>query len=153
MTTTIQVEKSFADKRDYTHITLRNGLKCLLISDSGSEKSSAAMDVRVGHFSDPDDLPGLAHFCEHMLFLGTEKYPNENEYSSYLNNHGGSSNAYTACESVSLHSNLAYGNMGVGVIVKNSTGPTTLPPCHYVTELPLTSIPDKLLFRCLVSSL
>jgi len=23
--------------------------------------------------SDPDDLPGLAHFCEHMLFLGTEK--------------------------------------------------------------------------------
>jgi predicted Zn-dependent peptidase len=22
---------------------------------------------------DPTDLPGLAHFCEHMLFLGTEK--------------------------------------------------------------------------------
>jgi len=22
---------------------------------------------------DPDELPGLAHFCEHMLFLGTEK--------------------------------------------------------------------------------
>lgn len=28
---------------------------------------------------------GLAHFCEHMLFLGTEKYPEENEYSKYLN--------------------------------------------------------------------
>ena len=23
--------------------------------------------------SDPSQLPGLAHFCEHMLFLGTEK--------------------------------------------------------------------------------
>lgn len=23
--------------------------------------------------SDPRELPGLAHFCEHMLFLGTEK--------------------------------------------------------------------------------
>ena len=23
--------------------------------------------------SDPAELPGLAHFCEHMLFLGTEK--------------------------------------------------------------------------------
>ena len=23
--------------------------------------------------SDPEKLPGLAHFCEHMLFLGTEK--------------------------------------------------------------------------------
>ena len=100
MTTSVQVEKPFVDVRDYEHITLANGLRCLLVSDPGSEKSSAAMDVRVGHFSDPDELPGLAHFCEHMLFLGTEKYPNENEYSSYLNNHGGSSNAYTACESV-----------------------------------------------------
>ena len=26
-----------------------------------------------GHFSDPDNLFGLAHFCEHILFLGTEK--------------------------------------------------------------------------------
>lgn len=23
--------------------------------------------------SDPDDIPGLAHFCEHMVFLGTKK--------------------------------------------------------------------------------
>jgi insulysin len=40
----------------------------------------------------------LAHFLEHMLFLGTEKYPTENEYSQYLNSHGGYSNAYTAQE-------------------------------------------------------
>ena len=26
-----------------------------------------------GSMLDPDELPGLAHFCEHMLFLGTEK--------------------------------------------------------------------------------
>lgn len=26
-----------------------------------------------GYMSDPWELPGLAHFCEHMLFLGTEK--------------------------------------------------------------------------------
>ena len=37
-----------------------------------------------------------AHFLEHMLFLGTGKYPDENEYSKFLNHHGGSSNAYTA---------------------------------------------------------
>lgn len=29
-----------------------------------------------GHLKDPRDLPGLAHFCEHMLFLGTEKVMN-----------------------------------------------------------------------------
>ena len=37
----------------------------------------------------------IAHFCEHMSFLGTSKYPNENEFSSYLSLHGGTSNAYT----------------------------------------------------------
>lgn len=47
------------------------------------------MDVHVGHFSDPATLPGLAHFCEHMLFLGTKGYPDENAYSQYLSAHGG----------------------------------------------------------------
>jgi hypothetical protein len=30
---------------------------------------------------DPQELPGLAHFCEHMLFYSSEKYPVEDEYS------------------------------------------------------------------------
>lgn len=41
---------------------------------------------------------GLAHFLEHMLFMGTEQYPEENGYSAYLNAHGGGSNAYTSQE-------------------------------------------------------
>ncbi len=49
-----------------------------------------------GSLEDPEDLAGLAHFCEHMLFLGTEKYPSENEYQSFLQQHSGSSNAYTS---------------------------------------------------------
>ena len=36
---------------------------------------SCVRQVAVGQFSDPDSLPGLAHFLEHMLFMGTEKYP------------------------------------------------------------------------------
>ena len=38
---------------------------------------------------------GLSHYLEHMLFMGSEKFPDENEYDAYLNNNGGSSNAYT----------------------------------------------------------
>lgn len=53
--------------------------------------------------SDPKELPGLAHFCEHMLFLGTEKYPLENEYSKYLSEHGGSSNASTSAEDTNYY--------------------------------------------------
>lgn len=48
-----------------------------------------------GYLCDPKELPGLAHFCEHMLFLGTKKYPNENDYVKFLSEHGGSSNAAT----------------------------------------------------------
>ena len=49
-------------------------------SDVDAEKSAASIDVHVGHTSDPDEVPGIAHFCEHMLFLGTEKYPVEGVY-------------------------------------------------------------------------
>ena len=45
--------------------------------------------------TDPQELPGLAHFCEHMLFLGTEKFPDKNEYHKFLSQHGGGANAVT----------------------------------------------------------
>jgi insulysin len=43
------------------------------------------------------DLPGLAHFLEHMLFTGSAKYPSEGEYHEFIQQNGGSANAYTAC--------------------------------------------------------
>lgn len=45
----------------------------MLINDPDTDKEAAAMDVRVGQTSDPSHLQGTAHFCEHMLFLGTGK--------------------------------------------------------------------------------
>uniref|UniRef100_A0A7N6AIG1 Nardilysin a (N-arginine dibasic convertase) n=1 Tax=Anabas testudineus TaxID=64144 RepID=A0A7N6AIG1_ANATE len=64
-----------------------------------SEKqAAAALCISVGSFSDPDDLPGLAHFLEHMVFMGSEKYPAENGFDAFLKKHGGSDNASTDCE-------------------------------------------------------
>lgn len=45
-------------------------------------------------------MQGLSHYLEHMLFMGSQKFPDENEYDAYLTNNGGSANAYT--ELVSL---------------------------------------------------
>lgn len=45
-------------------------------------KSSAALSMAVGSFRDPTTAQGLAHYLEHMLFMGTAKYPDENDYSN-----------------------------------------------------------------------
>uniref|UniRef100_A0A3P8UIK5 Nardilysin b (N-arginine dibasic convertase) n=1 Tax=Cynoglossus semilaevis TaxID=244447 RepID=A0A3P8UIK5_CYNSE len=66
--------------------------------EEDEEEAAAALCISVGSFSDPDDLPGLAHFLEHMVFMGSEKYPAENGFDAFLKKHGGSDNASTDCE-------------------------------------------------------
>lgn len=41
---------------------------------------------------------GTAHFLEHMVFMGSEKYPNENAYDSFVSSNGGYCNAFTEGE-------------------------------------------------------
>ncbi|CAJ0588568.1 unnamed protein product [Cylicocyclus nassatus] len=97
------IHKSPEDQREYRGLELVNGLKVFLVSDPTTDKSAAAMDVNVGHLMDPWELPGLAHFCEHMLFLGTDKYPSENEYSKFISANAGNTNAYTAADHTNYH--------------------------------------------------
>ena len=104
----ITVQKSASDTRDYRYLKLKNDLSVLLISDPTTDKAGAAMSVAVGYFCDPDDIAGVAHFCEHMLFLGTTKYPDENSYSAFLNENGGYSNAYTSKESTNYYFQLTH---------------------------------------------
>ncbi|VDN41544.1 unnamed protein product [Gongylonema pulchrum] len=91
----------------YRGLELANGLRVLLVSDPETDKSAASLDVNVGHLMDPWELPGLAHFCEHMLFMGTDKYPSENEYSKFISSHGGVTNAYTSADHTNYHFDIA----------------------------------------------
>ena len=144
--------RSKMDKKLYRHITLPNGLKCVLICDTvamhqrrpdsycesdgdndsdgkevnggedegsddeseddedenGPRKAATALLVNAGSYHDPPHLQGLAHFLEHMLFLGTESFPVENAYDKFLSQHGGDDNAYTG-ESSSVIDALGFG--------------------------------------------
>ncbi len=93
---TAQIRTSPNDDRAYEYFDLDNGMKVLLVSDPGADKSAASLAVFRGSFDDPKGRGGLAHFLEHMLFLGTEKYPETDGYQSFISTHGGTHNAYTA---------------------------------------------------------
>lgn len=86
------------DEREYRLLTLENQMQVLLISDPDTLKAAASLDVNVGSGDNPEGRGGLAHFLEHMLFLGTDKYPDAAEYAEFVTEHGGNRNAYTSFE-------------------------------------------------------
>ena len=90
-----KVVKSPNDDREYRVITLPNQIEIMLVSDPSTEKSAASLSVGVGLLQDPMTQQGMAHYLEHMLFLGTEDYPDTKGYSEFMTANGGSQNAYT----------------------------------------------------------
>lgn len=103
------------DDREHRYLELPNGLKVLLISDPDSDQAAAALSVGVGSLADPPGREGLAHFLEHMLFLGTEKYPDPDEYGDFISRHGGRHNAYTAQDHTNYFFEIAAGQLEGGL--------------------------------------
>jgi insulysin len=97
------VIKSAKDHRAYRHLVLDNSLEVLIVHDHSTSKGAAAMTIHAGSFWDPPDIPGLAHFLEHMLFLGSEKYPRKDGFAHYIAQRSGSSNAETGSEHTTFY--------------------------------------------------
>ena len=91
----VTVEAVKGDKRETKTFSLNNGLDILLISDPDVHRSAAALSIGVGHLHDPVEKQGLAHYLEHMLFLGTKEFPEVGSFKKFLDEHSGGSNAYT----------------------------------------------------------
>ncbi len=102
------LKQSPNDLKHYLPLTLDNGLRVLLVNNPETNKSAAALAVNAGHFNDPNDRQGLAHFLEHMLFLGTEKYPDGSEYQKFISQYGGTNNAWTATEHTCFFFDIHY---------------------------------------------
>uniref|UniRef100_A0A1I7YS86 Insulin-degrading enzyme n=1 Tax=Steinernema glaseri TaxID=37863 RepID=A0A1I7YS86_9BILA len=84
-----------SDKELFRSVQLSNGLKIRLFSNQRLRDASANLDVDVGTVDDPDELPGLAHFCEHLLLMGNKKYPEEHGLNIFLAHNNGYNNAST----------------------------------------------------------
>ncbi len=96
------------DHRQYRGLTLENDLKAVLIEDKNASRSAVSLTINAGHFDDPVSRPGMAHFLEHMLFLGTEKYPDSGSYHAFVSQHGGHHNAWTGTEHTSFFSCVSH---------------------------------------------
>ncbi|OYW90100.1 MAG: hypothetical protein B7Z18_11995, partial [Alishewanella sp. 32-51-5] len=83
------------DQRQYKTLTLPNKIEVILVSDPTTENSAVSLSVGAGMLQDPMTQQGLAHYLEHMLFMGTERYPDPAEYSNFVSQHNGAANAYT----------------------------------------------------------
>jgi len=75
--------------------TLANGLRVTLRHVPDLKRCAAALRVAAGSHDVPLAWPGLAHFLEHLLFLGTERFPADEGLMAYVQGHGGQVNAST----------------------------------------------------------
>lgn len=94
--------KANGDYRDYQYYKLENEIEFFFIHDKKALNSAVSLSVNCGSYD--DEILGTAHFLEHMLFMGNEKYPDEKYYSSFISTHNGYCNAYTAGD----HTNYYY---------------------------------------------
>ena len=90
------IHKSDHDPRNYQAIRLDNGMTVLLVSDKQATRSLAALALPIGSLDDPDEQLGLAHYLEHMVLMGSKRYPQADSFAEFLKKHSGSHNASTA---------------------------------------------------------
>ncbi|WP_353539203.1 insulinase family protein [Colwellia sp. KU-HH00111] len=89
------IKQSKYDNRHYKVLRLPNKLELILVSDASLERSAVALAVKAGSYDETNGFWGQAHFLEHMLFLGTEKYPEVGSFNTFISSNGGMNNAYT----------------------------------------------------------
>ncbi len=87
----------------YQSKVLDNGLKVIVVRTDYPNIVSLQIPVRTGSRNEVEPgKSGFAHFFEHMMFRGTERYPSE-KYTAILKNAGADQNAYTTDDFTNYH--------------------------------------------------
>ena len=102
----MEIIKPPIDNREYKYLILDNKLQVVIINDKQTNISSVSLSVNIGYYNDQPDTPGLAHFLEHMIFMGSKKYPNVDQFMGYLNKYGGVTNAFTTFNMTNYYFNI-----------------------------------------------
>jgi protease-3 len=74
---------------------LENGVTVYLVSTAVAQ-AAISMRVGAGQYNSPRQYRGLAHYLEHCLFLGSQKYPTPEQLMQFAETNQGYANAFTA---------------------------------------------------------
>ncbi len=86
--------------------TLPNGLCVVLLEDHHAPVVAMQTWVRFGSADEGPAVAGIAHVFEHMLFKGTERFPN-GEIAALIEGAGGTVNAWTSYDETVYHVTLS----------------------------------------------
>lgn len=74
---------------------LANGAELRAQQQPWAQQVGLCLRVAAGSHDEPPAYPGLAHFLEHLLFLGSRNYPSDQGLMAFVQRHGGLVNAST----------------------------------------------------------
>ncbi|QMW15207.1 insulinase family protein [Pseudoalteromonas sp. MT33b] len=93
--------------QDYVLEELENGLRVMVVKTDYPDVVSLQIPVSVGSRNEVEEgKTGFAHFFEHMMFKGSEKFP-QDVYSDILKNSGVDNRAYTTNDYTNYHLNFS----------------------------------------------
>ncbi|UCH73477.1 MAG: insulinase family protein [Rhodospirillales bacterium] len=75
--------------------TLDNGMQVVVVSNHRAPVVTHMVWYRVGAMDEPPGRTGVAHLLEHLMFKGTDAYP-DGAFSQIVARHGGRENAFTS---------------------------------------------------------
>ncbi|OAE08511.1 pyrroloquinoline quinone biosynthesis protein PqqF [Pantoea sp. OXWO6B1] len=100
----------------HTRCLQLNGLKVTLIHQPEASQSAALVSVAAGSHDEPDSWPGLAHLLEHLLFTGSQRWPNDGRLMSWVQACGGQVNASTQARQSAYFFEVAPENFSEGLL-------------------------------------
>ncbi len=90
----------------FTRIQLENGLRVIAAEQPGALSVAVRLFVAVGSRYEPDNLAGISHLLEHMVFKGTKKRPTARQVSEAIEGIGGQLNAATGFEYTNFYAKV-----------------------------------------------
>ncbi len=104
------VTPALAQQAKVSTFTLNNGMEAVVIEDHRAPVVTHMVWYRVGAADEPAGKSGIAHFLEHLMFVGTDDIA-EGDFSRIIEGLGGNDNAFTSSDYTAYFQRISTDNL------------------------------------------